>query len=496
MRRLSAALVVSAVVGSLTVLGGGARAAVSCAGATGGGDWPSYGQTVSNARLQGGEAVTNASNVSDVTPAWGFTSQSAGGLGSFYSTPVIAGGCLYATTNAGYIFAANADTGELVWSKWLGPSIFNFAPAVVNGVVYVNVSLPLVPYVTALDAVTGAELWTTYLYEQLLDGETTYLGIEASAVVFDGLVFVPLTGHDLADVSHPSVYILDASDGRRLKKTPVIPKDDWLMYSGGGSWTTAAVDTVNKYAYIGTANPYNKRYEHDYTDSIVKIDVDRSRVPTFGEVVGFYKGENDYDPELYNSPECKYLSEAILVGYSAFCGQKDIDFGASPHLFTASDGRLIVGDLQKNCTYHAVDAATMQRVWAATQLGQGGASGCASTSAVDDSTVYVNVNGGQLYAFDKDTGAQRWRNEYGDPGSHYQPVTVANGVVYTVGNNGHFYAFDASTGATLVNTPASAGGATCTATSGGGVSLARNTIYIGCDSTSAAVVGGIFAYKL
>lgn len=498
-RRFSAAFVTCALAASLTVLGGGAKAAASCASAGHpGGDWASYGQNVTNARNQTSESLIDAGNVGGVTAAWAATATGMGGAGAFYSTPVISGGCVFLTAAGGFIVALNADTGEVVWSRQELGSL-NFAPAVVDGVVYANLSLPGIPYVVALDEATGDVIWRSFLYEQVLDGEATPLGIEASAVVTDGMVFVPLTGHDLFDFSHPSYFILEATTGRRMKKTTVIPKDDWTaLYSGGGIWTTAAVDERNKYLYVGTANPYNKRAEHDFTDSIMKIDIDRSRLTTFGTIVGNYKGENDYDPELYHSPQCTYLSELIVVGYSPVCGQKDIDFGASPNVYTTRDGRTIVGDLQKNCTYHAVDTATMQPVWLAQHLGQGGVSGCASTSAYDDTNVYVNVNGGKMFAFDKETGAQAWRTEYGDPGSKYQPVTVANGVVYTLGNNGHLYGFDAADGSVVLDTlMAGPSGVTCGSTSGAGVAIARNTIYAACDSGSGRTdTGAVFAFTL
>jgi outer membrane protein assembly factor BamB len=490
MPRLRSVVVAAVVFASTVAVGSGAVAAEACSGGDAGGEWASYGQNLWNARNQTAETQIGAGNVGDLSAAWTYA-----GPGLFDSTPVIADGCLFMLGTGGTISAVDADSGQTVWQHQEAGGLM-YAPTVADGVVYVNVTAPLIPYVVALDESTGEMLWTTYLYESLLDGEPL-AGISASSVVFNGLVFVPMTGSDLFDFSHPSFYILDAADGRRLKKTNVIPREDWLaLYSGGGIWTTAVVDTEAKYLYVGTANPYNKRAEHAHTDSLMKIDVDPDRYTTFGEIVGNYKGENDYDPALYNSPQCRYLGELIVVGFSPVCGQKDIDFGASPNLFRTSDGTLVVGDLQKNCTYHAVNAATMKRVWAATELGVGGASGCASTSAYDDDAVYVTVNGGQMYAFDKDDGTQLWRTEFSDTGTRYQPVSVANGVVYTVGNNGHLYAFDASNGAVLADELMTGpGGETCTLTAGGGVAIARNTVYAACDGGSASQAL-VFAYKL
>jgi outer membrane protein assembly factor BamB len=460
--------------------------------------------------------------VGGLKPAWSLTADLPE---NFRSSPVVADGCLFATsfgpgpglgTNlTGSVYAVNADTGELVWHTRVvdGPAAVPglFAPAIANGAVYVAVSQTPVPYVVALDEATGATLWTTYLYESVADGEWDN-GINASMVVFDGMLFVPFYGADLFDFSHPSYYILDAADGKILKKTVVIPQEYWLeLYSGGGIWGTAAVDTRTKLLYVGTANPYNKRAEHPHTNAILKIDMDRSHYyTTFGQIVGSYKGEVDYDPDLYNSTQCQTAGEVIPVGYSSLCGQKDSDFGASPNLFTNSAGRTIVGGLQRTPEgiYHALDADTMQPLW--TVKGRGGS---AATTAYDDSSIYVNTNGSHIYALDKDTGALRWDTDHGESGAHYQPLTVANGVVYTVNSEGSLLALDASTGAQLLKTKLATPAATCQGTAGAGVIVARNTVYATCDTTAGADAlaglpipttglvtgpqpGAVFAYRL
>jgi outer membrane protein assembly factor BamB len=481
-----------------TMWAGGAHAAPACAPASGG-DWPSYGGNLSNARNQAAETGIDAANAGSLHGTWSLSSVAAGGIGSFQSTPIVADGCMLAATTSGSIFAVNADTGELVWNtlEASGGGLLGgiFAPAVVNGVVYATVGRSGAPYAVALDEATGAELWKIDLYQGLFEGETHLQNVNSSVVVFDGLVFVALAGADSFVFSHPSFFILDASDGSILKKTTVIPQEAWFEgYAGGGMWATGVVDTATKYLYVGTANPYNKRREHAHTNSIVKIDLDRSRYTTFGQIVGFYKGDLDYDPALYNTPQCVYLGELQPVGFSTFCGQKDVDFGASPSLFTNAEGRTIVVNLQKSCTVHAVYADTMQLAWKRPELGPGGASGCASTTAYDDHAIYVNINGSHVFALDKDTGATLWDAAYNDAGTHYQPMTVANGVAYTVGNNGHLFAFDAKTGAVVLDQQlADPSGIVCGSAAGAGVSVAQNTVYAACDSATGGPLGPLAA---
>jgi outer membrane protein assembly factor BamB len=408
---------------------------------------------------------------------------------------------MFATTTTGSIFATDARTGEVVWHTFEqseGAAAGLFAPAYVDGVLYAIVGRSGVPYVVALDASNGEELWKTHITQDLTDAELHAAFQASSVVVSEGLVFVALTGTDSFSFSHPSFFILEAEDGSILKKTTVIPQDRWLEgYAGGGIWATAVVDTRTDNLYVGTANPYNKRKEYKFTNAIIKVDFDRDS-KKFGEIVGFYKGDKDYDPKLYNTPQCKYLGETQPIWYSGFCGQKDVDFGASPSMYEDSKGRTIVTELQKSCTVHAVIADSMERLWKRPTLALGGQSGCAGGSAYDDHAVYVSVNEGTMFALDKDTGETLWKTGYKDPGSNYHPPSVANGLVYTIGNNGHLYAFDNQSGKILFNEQLKVGDQTCTGTQSAGVSIVADTIYVACDTTSgdSSSTSAVFAYRL
>ena len=62
---------------------------------------------------------------------------------------------------------------------------------------------------------------------------------------------------------------------------------------------------------------------------------------------------------LSQAPTCTTLSasgaplEVIHIG----CGQLNLDFGATPNLFTDASGQPLVGDLQKAGVYHAAHAS-------------------------------------------------------------------------------------------------------------------------------------------
>jgi len=98
----------------------GAEAMPGCAAPESkGGDWKTYGHDYSNTRTQPLEKVISVGDMPSLTSAWVFSSVSAGGAGDFTGTPVVSDGCVYVASTRGWVFAVNADTGELVWKYQL-----------------------------------------------------------------------------------------------------------------------------------------------------------------------------------------------------------------------------------------------------------------------------------------------------------------------------------------------------------------------------------------
>jgi outer membrane protein assembly factor BamB len=397
---------------------------------------------------------------------------------------------MYVGTSTGDVLAVNADTGRLVWKTATAPPGLIggiFAPSVDYGRVYALVGGSS-PLAVALDRQTGKTLWRT----KLKDASAS--GVNASAVVFDGLLFAAVFGGDGDPTSHPPFFILDAHSGRILKKTYIIPKTMWKKgYAGSGIWATGVVDEKTQYLYTGTSNPYSKKHESNHSNAILKIDMDRNRA-TFGQIVDSYKGNvEQYFPGLDKQPACQYLGDLQTAGYSVFCAQLDIDFGASPNLFTDSKGHELVGDLQKAGVYHAAFADTMKPAWS-TVLSTPSAGGNAGTAAVGPDGIYAVSNPGVLNSLDRTTGKVQWRAPMPD-GTHYETVSTANGVVYATDNRGMLNVFDAKTGTILAERPLSAdAGDGCTDLSGG-ISIARHTVYVTCD-IGASGGGWIIAFAL
>ena len=73
----------------------------------------------------------------------------------YYSTPVVAGGRVFAATVEGKVVAADEETGEKLW-EWKGEAEIRASPSIVNSTLFIG---DIEGRLHALDAVTGEHLW-------------------------------------------------------------------------------------------------------------------------------------------------------------------------------------------------------------------------------------------------------------------------------------------------------------------------------------------------
>lgn len=495
-RKILAILLVLGTASAL--LGGGAAHAASCAPADHtGGDWPRYGQSYSNARSQPLETTIGPSNVMFLDDDWTFSAVDAGGTGRFESTPVIAEGCLFVTTSSGYAYALNADSGELVWKDRLATETVSdvccggtlFAPTVHDGIAYFNISSnpgtasdERGPYVVAVNMTTWEREWTS---PPVAEEPGAYTN--TSSIYFDGMIWIGISNPEMGVNQTGGFALIDADDvdgdgvrGEIIKRTRTIPDEQFAAGFGGGSiWSTAAIDTDRKLGYVGVGQPagwFDK--ESELVNAIVKFDLDRGS-PTFGEIIGAIKGTWDDLPYI------------------------DVDFAASPTLYDDADGREMVTAFQKSGWLHAGYTRTMTHAWSRPLAPYGWAVGNYSSQATDGTNIFgVGTYPGQIWSINGTTGTPNWVSPvittYGA-----NPVAYANGVVYHADGKGFLDAYDAATGVPLLHRPMSADTPAPCANIGGGVAIARNTVYAVCGDRGSLgfgpsddPTGWVIAYRL
>ena len=467
-----------------------------------GGEWPTAGGNIANHRNQPAETVLNAGTVGNVAKAWVFDTA---GAGTLQNTPVVADGCVFIATSTGWVIAVNADDGLPVWQTALpgNPAgslvggVITGSPTVADGTVYVATSERHHPRVVALNQADGAVKWSIEVLDPAkrpgADPNKSFENTVVSApVVWNGLLFQGIMADEASANARGGYAILDLADTPALSADPdarlivqdwTITDDEWdAGYSGASIWCTAAVDAATGYAYACGGNPASKQVEARNANALLKIDMDRTR-STFGQIVDAYKGETDqYYPGLDRQPACDEVPTTAV--WSPTCAQLDLDFGASPSLFTDSIGRTLLGDLQKSGVFHAVYADNMQRAWTSIVATPGVTFNAASpavdtVSGADGGMVFANGSPpGHMVALTKAHGRYRWVAPVGPGPTQFQPVSVANGVAYSMNNFGDLTAVDTALGAIVMRRNIALDtGAYAGDLSSQGVSIARNTIY-------------------
>lgn len=388
------------------------------------------------------------------------------------------------------------------------------------------------PHVVAFDAKSGDLLWESRRLEDLPGAELTGSPVAYTDPSSGrGLVITGVSGWPGDDAASAEWYnpgntrgsfvILDQISGRVLKQTYVIPDANFckqetprapannpnanpayhidpqydraprdvppqICYnrtveglaffengftSGGGVWTTPALDLQRGYAYFGTGNPaFNAsnfdpalQTNHPNTNALIKVDI-RFASDRFGEIVEVYQGDRD----------------------AAYASSNDHDFGASPNLVTLPNGRQLVGAIQKSGTFHVADTQNMSGYWRAPLGALGTFAGNSATAATDGQNFYVPAGPAPMahYSLAARDGFLNWVWP-STPQGLYGPATYANGVVYS-SDIGFLRAAEATTGVPLMNRPVYADVMGWAWSSDSGVSVARNTVYMNAGGYLAA----------
>src|SRR4051794_38112242 len=399
-----------------------------------GGDWPSYGHDAANSRTQPLESSLPPAAAATLAPRWVFSTEAQGDGGVLDSTPVVSGGCVFVGSSTGRLYAVDAASGAVVWAhrvevvtSGIGGALVG-APAVVGHLVIALVNQAgdgsHGPYAVALDRATGAQVWRS---APLMTTGGYYSN--ASAAVFDGLLFFGFSSAEGDPAGQGGFALLDAESGAvRAVTTTVTPAHQKQGFAGGGIWSTPAYDPRAGYAYVGSGNPNSKQIEDVNTNAILKIDLDQGR-PTFGQVVAAYKGNIEQYTStlelLTQTPACAETADQNVGIDNPVCGQLDLDFGAAPNLFRDAGGRLVVGDLQKSGVYHAAFADTMAPAWSTIVGGSCQFCNAASTATAGSSVFAVGTPGGIMTSLAATGGAAGWRSPVLD-GVHYEGVSTAD----------------------------------------------------------------------
>jgi PQQ-dependent dehydrogenase (methanol/ethanol family) len=238
----------------------GTKAQAPSADASG---WGSYGRTPENTRFSPLKQITSA-NVTKLKLA--YTLQ-FGSLRSNESTPLVIGDTMYVSTSWGpkYVYALDAATGARKWvyEPDIPDDVLQYACCDVNsrGVTYADGKIfvgRLDGNLSAVDAATGKELWTT----QVVDYKQGSV-ITSPPIVVRNVVITGFGGGEYG--ARGSLQAYDVNTGKQVWKTWTVPgpgevgndswKGDSWKHGGAVPWLVGSYDAKTDTVYYGTSNP-------------------------------------------------------------------------------------------------------------------------------------------------------------------------------------------------------------------------------------------------
>ncbi|MBW1756289.1 MAG: PQQ-binding-like beta-propeller repeat protein [Deltaproteobacteria bacterium] len=453
-------------------------------GGDGGETWFAFGKDYAHTRANINETVIVPATVADLTVKW--TWEAPG----MTATPLVVDGVAYWADWGGSVRAADAVTGEEVWtnSSYGGdlPGVSS-TPFLSDGYLYVALRKG---DVVKLDIEDGSEEWNTPVRA------SKHVHLYGSPSVADGILVLGVSGNgtssdgqpipeDILDDFFGNVHGIDIESGEILWVFETTKGPDGTQYGAGVSvWSSATLDTTRKLAYVGTGNGYYQPVS-PYSDALLAIDY------MTGELVWHVQFTEDDD-------------------YTSATGGIDADVGATPNLFIIGS-REVVGVGDKAGWYHVHDRDTGQRIWSTNFTTPEGKTifgstlgGIMAPAAYHDGVLYIAINHGDLFtvssmlAVNAGDGSILWQKSHNGSRNFGAP-TYAGGIIYT-GDAGFLVetstllAYDADTGDLLWSEPMPDG-------RGGGLTIVNGMLYVGQGfhlnrPGSAPLPGSMTAYGL
>jgi outer membrane protein assembly factor BamB len=379
-------------------------------------DWPSFLLGPSHSSFNRRATAITRDNVTDLGEVWSWEPDPPTEEGQppaqLYSSPTVSDGRVYIGANTGDFYALEEDTGVVIWKKSFGyleqtercgarglTSTATVAndPKSDRPTVYVAAADG---FLYALDTDDGSVVWKSFVVE------TPDLGHNwSSPTVVDGRVYMGVASH-CKSVLRGGVKQFNQVTGELLNTFYSVEKG----VVGGSVWSTQAVNSAGDvFVSTGNADPETTRIGDSY--SIVRLD-----------------------PKTLTKED----------GWAAPLTGTDLDFGASPTLFSA-EGTEMVGACNKDGNYYALEQADLSPgpVWIKRISGKWPDEGNCLATAIWDSerrrlfvagaqtTIDGTTQRGSIRRLDPATGTFLW--ETGLPSAVWGSPTLNGAGVIAVG---------------------------------------------------------------
>ncbi len=436
--------------------------------------WAGWSPAASNARYQSPErAGLVPAQVRRLKLKWalGFP-----GDVTAFAAPTIVNGTLFVGSASGAVEAVNAATGCIHWVFQANGPVRAAILPVTNGSDTTLVLTDLIGWGYALDAKTGKLIWKKRIDEH------DAARLTGSSVALNGVVYIPAASWEETRSLDPqytcctfrgSVTALRVRDGSVIWKTYMmdpaqktgtnrVGAQQWGP-SGAPIWSAPTVDTKRGMLYVATGDNYSVPATAT-SDAVIALDLKTGRIAWSQQVLA-----ND----AYNSA-CR--SKGVNCPPP---NGPDYDFGSSPILVHAPNGKEMLVAGQKSGLVFAFDPDAKGKILWQTRVGTGGINGGVQWGmASDDQKVYASVSdvsavmntagpvggatfdpakGGGLTALHLEDGSKAWfapsppcdPPRPGCSPGQSAALTLIPGVVFSPSLDGHLRAFSTEDGEML-----------------------------------------------
>jgi polyvinyl alcohol dehydrogenase (cytochrome) len=416
-----------------------------------------------NTRFQSAQAAgLTPQSTSKLKLKWAFGFP---GVTTAFGTPTIFNGKLFVGAADGTVYALDAHSGCVYWTYTaiagvrVSPVIGNNGRAAYIGDLRGNVY--------SLDAATGALLWKTRADEHPLAVITGSLKLDAGRLYVpvsgrDESIAATNPAYECCTF-RGSVVALDAATGAHIWTAYAIPDTPqptgqnpagaktWGP-SGAAVWSSPTLDLQKRVLYAGTGVNYSNP-PTGTSDAILAFDMDSGRLLwsrqfTASDSYNFACGGKD----KANCPKDPFI---------------DADLGSSGILRTLGGGKRVLIASDKSGMVYGIDPDQQGKILWKRKIAAGGINGGTMWGGASDlqGIAYIGISdftagkpevGGGLVALQLATGEKLWEtpapkptclNVPGCSAAQPAPVTVIPGVAFLGSWDGHIRAYETRTGA-------------------------------------------------
>jgi polyvinyl alcohol dehydrogenase (cytochrome) len=370
----------------------------------------------------------HATRLADHGSRWTFDGSAIGG--GYVGSPMVTERVVYVANRNGRLHALDRDSGAVAWEA-------------------------------KLDAGPHTQIWSSPVVEER--DAMLVVGI-SNRGTRDNANAVPETR---LRTFRGAVVGIDATTGMLAWRLETSPEPSG---AGVGVWSSAALDSERRLAFIGTGNNFYAPVS-ELSDSLLAIDYLSGTLIWKAQ---YTKGD-------------AWTAQTALGGYNA-------DVAAAPNLFMLG-ARAVVGVGDKSGRYYVHDRESGDLIWKQVLTPGGLDGGIIAPAAYQNDVIYVISNDGNVsvaFALRALDGEKLWRHEL--PAHTSGGPAVGNGVLYVGDMAGQLHALDARSGSELW-------AATFPQGIGGGISLGCGTLLTGYgyhhfESEAEPLMGGLRAFAL